>query len=165
MKEVGVNNNLTFLLTETSPILQIKKGEVDESGKKLVKGTVIEGMLKTRVVNVKGQKTPYRFIQLKDKAGYISPQVVNLYIGNFANLDGNNQKKETDPVKGTAYGQKSGKKKKLKNAIINYGVPVLGGFVGYKIAKKMGADTKKTVGFVLFFGLLGCIPRYMYKNK
>lgn len=165
MKEVGVNNNLTFILKENAPILSIKKGEVDETSKKLVKGTIIDGMLKTRVVNIGGEKRPYRFIQLNDKAGYISPQVVNLYVGNFANLDGTKQTDST-PVKSTAFGQKKKTTKaKLKDAVINYGVPVLGGVIGYKIAKKMGADTKKTVGYVLFFGLLGCIPRYMHRNK
>ena len=56
------------------------------------------------------------------------------------------------------------KPKKTKNFIINYGLPVMGGVLGYYIAKKTEADEKKMIGFVLFFGLLGFLPRYLY-NK
>ena len=72
MKGEGVNNTLSFILKETTPILEFgNNGVVEESDKKLLKGTVIQGQLKTRVVSMNGDKIPYRFIQLKDKKGYI----------------------------------------------------------------------------------------------
>ena len=88
MKKEGIDNTLFFILKETSPILEIvDNNSVEESDKKLLKGTIIQGQLKTRIVNFDGEKKPFRFIQLKDKKGYISPRVVNIYIGKFANFD------------------------------------------------------------------------------
>lgn len=166
MKSEGVNSNLSFKLNETSPILEIKNGRVEEGGHKLMRGTIVKGALKTRIITVDRNKIPFRFIQLEGKKGYISPQVVDVYIGNFANLDGLAPNKDKTPVKDTSFGQKGGTKgKKAKNFVINYGLPIAGGVVGFKIAKKMGADDKKTFGYILFFGLLGCIPRYLYRNK
>ena len=160
MKKDGINNTLQFILKETTPIYELgQKSTIEESDKKLLKGTIIDGLLKTRIVNIDGERVPFKFIQLKDKKGYISPQVVNLYIGKFANFDNaENQEeitKETKPYQ---------KPKKTKNFIINYGLPVMGGVLGYYIAKKTEADEKKMIGFVLFFGLLGFLPRYLY-NK
>jgi hypothetical protein len=163
MKGAGINNTHKFILKETSPILEIRGGSVEESDKKLVQGTIVDGMLKTRVVKVGKEKRPYRFIEIKNKKGYLSPSVVNLYVGNFANLEGEGSDSNSD-VKSTAFGEKSSRGKKAKDVFINWGLPVIGGVVGYQIAKKMGADEKKTIGFVLFFGLLGVIPRYLY-NK
>lgn len=167
MKGTGVNNNQEFILIESSPILEIKDGAVDVTDKKLLKGTVVKGQLKTRVVGEGEHKSPYRFIQLSNKTGFISPQTVNLYVGNFANLDGLAPNKDKTPVKSTAFGEKkkSTKRGKVKNLVINYGLPIGGAYVGYKIATKSGADTKKMIGYVVFFGLLGCIPRYLYRNK
>jgi hypothetical protein len=166
MKSEGVNSNLSFKLNETAPILEVKNGKVEEGGRKLVKGTIVKGALKTRIIKINRNKIPFRFIQLENKKGYISPQVVDVYIGNFANLDGLAPNKDKSPVQDTSFGQKAKSKgKKAKNFIINYGLPIAGGVVGYKIAKKMGADSKKTFGYVVFFGLIGCIPRYLYRNK
>jgi hypothetical protein len=160
MKKEGINNTLQFILKETTPILELgQKSVIEESDKKLLKGTIIDGQLKTRMVNVNGERVPFKFIQLKDKKGYISPQVVNLYIGKFANFEeAKNEEEitnETQPYR---------KPKKMKNVVINYGLPVMGGVIGYLVAKKMDADEKKMIGFVLFFGLLGFLPRYLY-NK
>jgi len=142
MKKEGINNTLQFILKETTPILELgQKSVIEESDKKLLKGTIIDGQLKTRMVNVNGERVPFKFIQLKDKKGYISPQVVNLYIGKFANFEeAKNEEEitnETQPYR---------KPKKMKNVVINYGLPVMGGVI------------------VLFFGLLGFLPRYLY-NK
>jgi hypothetical protein len=164
MKGAGVNNTTSFIVKETAPILDVKSGKVEESSRKLLRGTIVKGMLKTRIVNMDGQKTPYRFIQLDDKKGYISPRVVNIYIGNFANLDGMSLKDST-PVKSTSFGEKSTRKNKAKNLIINYGLPIAGAVTGYQIAKKMGADQNKTIAYTAFFGLIGMIPRYIYKHK
>lgn len=160
MKAEGINNTLQFILKETTPILELGKNSViEESDKKLLKGTIIEGQLKTRIINMDGQKIPFKFIQLKDKKGYISPQLVNLYIGKFANFgEAENTEELTQETKPYQ------KPKRLKNAVINYGLPIMGGVLGYYVAKKTDADTKKMVGFVLFFGLLGFLPRYLY-NK
>jgi hypothetical protein len=160
MKKDGINNTLQFILKETTPILEIgDKSSIEESDKKLLRGTIINGQLKTRIVNIDGQKIPFKFIQLKDKKGYISPQVVNLYIGKFANFtEADNEEEitqETQPYQ---------KPKKTRNFIINYGLPVVGGTIGYFIAKKTDADEKKMIGFILFFGLLGFLPRYLYKK-
>ena len=160
MNKDGINNTLQFILKETTPILELgNKSTIEESDKKLLRGTIINGQLKTRIVNIDGQKIPFKFIQLQDKKGYISPQVVNLYIGKFANFtEAENEEEitqETEPYQ---------KPKKTRNFIINYGLPVVGGAIGYFIAKKTDADEKKMIGFILFFGLLGFLPRYLYKK-
>ena len=160
MNKDGINNTLQFILKETTPILELgAKSNIEESDKKLLRGTIIEGQLKTRIINYRGEKIPFKFIQLKDKKGYISPQVVNLYIGKFANFVETEKTEEltneTEPYK---------KPKNIKNFLINYGLPVVGGVVGYMIAKKNDADQKKMIGFILFFGLLGILPRYLYKK-
>jgi len=169
MKGQGVNNNSKFILTTNAPILEINKGKVEESSKKLLDGTVIEGTLVTRVVNTKRKKVPFRFIKLDNKLGYLSPRVVNLYVDYFANTDGLSpeSKSSETPVKDTSFGEKKGKTKtkKAKNFIINYGLPLGGAIVGYQIAKKRGGDTKTLIGYTVAFGLLGAIPRYLYKDK
>jgi hypothetical protein len=85
--------------------------------------------------------------------------VVNLYIGKFANFTETDNEEEitqeTEPYQ---------KPKKSRNFVINYGLPVVGGAIGYFIAKKSDADEKKMIGFILFFGLLGFLPRYLYKK-
>jgi hypothetical protein len=160
MKKDGINNTLQFILKETTPIYELgQKSSIEESDKKLLKGTIIDGQLKTRIVNINGERIPFKFIQLKDKKGYISPQVVNLYIGKFANFtEADVQEEITNETKPYQ------KPKKVKNYIINYGLPIGGAVLGYYIAKRMEADEKKMIGFVLFFGLLGILPRYLY-NK
>jgi hypothetical protein len=160
MNKDGINNTLQFILKETTPILELgAKSTIEESDKKLLRGTIINGQLKTRIVNIDGQRIPFKFIQLKDKKGYISPQVVNLYIGKFANfVDDQNDEEITEET------QPYQKPKKTRNFIINYGLPVVGGAIGYFIAKKTDADEKKMLGFILFFGLLGFLPRYLYKK-
>jgi hypothetical protein len=163
MNTKSVDSYFDFILLEDAPILTVSGSTVNESGKNLLEGTVVKGNLKTRIISIDGKKTPYKFIEINDKGGFISPQVVNLYVSDFVNLDGKKKQKKT-PVKDTALGEKQGSKAKRKNVLINYGLPVLGGVVGYQIAKRTGADMKKTVGFVLFFGLLGLIPKYIYKK-
>ena len=160
MKNDGINNTLQFILKETTPILELgAKSTIEESDKKLLRGTIIEGQLKTRIVNIKGERIPFKFIQLKDKKGYISPQVVNLYIGKFANfVDDQEQEEITEETKPYQ------KPKKAKNFVINYGLPVIGASIGYFVAKRTEADEKKMIGFILFFGLLGFLPRYLYKK-
>jgi hypothetical protein len=160
MNKDGINNTLQFILKETTPILELgDKSTIEESDKKLLRGTIINGQLKTRIVNIDGQRIPFKFIQLKDKKGYISPQVVNLYIGKFANFTETDNEEEitqeTEPYQ---------KPKKSRNFVINYGLPVVGATIGYFIAKKNNADEKKMIGFILFFGLLGFLPRYLYKK-
>lgn len=160
MKKDGINNTLQFILKETTPILELgDKSVIEESDKKLLRGTIINGQLKTRIVNVDGERIPFKFIQLQDKKGYISPQMVNLYIGKFANFE---DAVNTDEV--TNETKPYQKPKKARNFVINYGLPVVGGTIGYFIAKKNDGDTKKIVGFVLFFGLLGFLPRYLLKK-
>jgi hypothetical protein len=160
MKKDGINNTLQFILKETTPIYELgQKSTIEESDKKLLKGTIVDGQLKTRIVNIDGERIPFKFIQLKDKKGYISPQVVNLYIGKFANFgEADIEEEITDETKPYQ------NPKKPKNIIINYGLPIGGAVLGYYVAKKMDADEKKMIGFVLFFGLLGFLPRYLY-NK
>ena len=153
MKGKGIDNTLKFILKENTPILEIKNSVVEESENKLLLGTVVEGMLKTRVVKVG-----------REKEGYLAPSSVNVYIDKFANLDGEELKDTDLDLKETVLGEKPQPKSKVKNFIINWGLPITGGFIGYKIAKKMDSDDKKTFGFVVFFGLLGMIPRFMSKK-
>ena len=160
MKKDGINNTLQFILKETTPILELgDKSVIEESDKKLLRGTIINGQLKTRIVNLDGERIPFKFIQLQDKKGYISPHMVNVYIGKFANFE---DAVNVDEV--TNESKPYQKPKKVRNFVINYGLPVVGGTIGYFIAKKNDGDTKKIVGFVLFFGLLGFLPRYLLKK-
>jgi len=159
MSKDGINNTLQFILKETTPILELgDKSTIEESDKKLLRGTIINGQLKTRIVNIDGERIPFKFIQLKDKKGYISPQVVNLYIGKFANFVDNEKEELTNETKPYQ------KQKKVSNLVIDYGLPVVGGAIGYFIAKKNDADEKKMIGFILFFALLGFLPRYLHKK-
>jgi hypothetical protein len=160
MKKDGINNTLQFILKESTPIYELgQKSNMEESDKKLLKGTIVDGQLKTRIVNIDGQRVPFKFIQLNNKKGYISPQVVNLYIGKFANFEeAENNEEITDAVKPYQ------NPKKAKNFVINYGLPVVGLGLGYYVAKKTDADEKKMIGYILFFGLLGILPRYLYNR-
>ncbi len=128
MKNEGVNNTLQFILKETSPIYELtNKSIIEESDKKLLRGTIINGQLKTRIVNIDGERIPFKFIQLKDKKGYISPQVVNLYIGKFANFV--QEDIEEDIIEEESTNNKENKpnkkQKKNKNFIINYGLNII----------------------------------------
>jgi hypothetical protein len=165
MKGAGVDSTQEYILKENTPILQIKGSDIEDTGRKLVKGTVVKGLLKTRIVKMGDDKRGYKFIELKDGKGFISPQVVNIYIPTFANSVGDPKKADNTPVQDTAFGEKPKTlKTRAKNMVINYGLPALGAYAGYKIAERMGADTKKTVGLVIFFGLIGLIPRYISKK-
>jgi hypothetical protein len=157
------NNNtseLSFMVRDTTPVLSIKGSQINTTDKKLFKGTIINGFLKNRVVNFKGRKTPFKFIQLKEQNGYISPQDIDLYIpiedftiqSNFVE-----DKKIEEEVKEL--------KTKNKNLFITYGLPVLTGILGYQIAKKMNFDTKNKVFLTLIFSFLGMIPNFNMKNK
>jgi len=157
------NNNvseLSFMVKDTTPVLSIKGSQINKTDKKLFKGTIINGFLKNRVVSFKGRKTPFKFIQLKEENGYISPQDVDLYIpiedftiqSNFVE-----DKKIEEEVKEL--------KTKNKNLFITYGLPVLTGVLGYQIAKKMDFDTKNKVFLTLIFSFLGMIPNFNMKNK
>ena len=65
MNKDGINNTLQFILKETTPILELgAKSNIEESDKKLLRGTIIEGQLKTRIINYRGEKIPFKFIQL-----------------------------------------------------------------------------------------------------
>jgi len=164
MKGKGIDNTLKFILKETSPVLEIRGGVVEESDKKLIQGTIVEGILKTRVVKIGKEKIPYKFIELKNKQGYLSPSSLNVYISKFANLEGGFKSKDIGDTKETAFGEKPTKKQKIKNIMVNYGLPIIGGYLGYQVAKKMQADNKKMVGYIAFFALIGMIPRYLH-NK
>jgi hypothetical protein len=157
------NNNvseLSFMVKDTTPVLSIKGSQINKTDKKLFKGTIINGFLKNRVVSFKGRKTPFKFIQLKEENGYISPQDIDLYIpiedftiqSNFVE-----DKKIEEEVKEL--------KTKNKNLFITYGLPVLTGVLGYQIAKKMDFDTKNKVFLTLIFSFLGMIPNFNMKNK
>ena len=68
MNKDGINNTLQFILKETTPIYELgQKSTIEESDKKLLKGTIVDGQLKTRIVNIDGERIPFKFIQLKDK--------------------------------------------------------------------------------------------------
>ena len=49
-KNTSVSNEMSFVLKGNTPILAIKGSNVNETPKKLFKGSVIKGFLKTRVV-------------------------------------------------------------------------------------------------------------------
>jgi len=159
-KQAGISNTQKFILTGNTPIIKIKGSKAEQGDTKLMRGTIIEGMVKTRILSQGKEKVPYKLIEIKDKKGYVSPESVNLYINNFANLDGNPQDKTRD----TAFGEKPTTEQKIKNTVVNWGLPILGGVVGFQVAKKMNADGKKMFGYIAFFTLLGFIPRYLTKK-
>lgn len=165
MKTIGIDNTKEYIVRESSPVLLIKNSKVDEADKRILKGTVVEGALKTRVINIDGEKVPYKFIQIKDSKEYISPQVVDVYINDFEGIDGENVDK--NPVRKTAYGEdkKTSRKQRIKRIAVNYGLPLAGAVIGYKVAEKKGGDMRTKVGYVLFFTLLGALPRILSKNK
>lgn len=166
MKTDGVNNLLSFRLNEDTPIFKIKGGKADETEKKLLKNTVVDGKLKTRIITVDREKEPFKVIELANEKGYISPHVVSLYLKEFENINANDLSVKKTPVRETSNGEKStSRKSRAKNIIINYGLPATGAFVGYKVAKKMGSDTKKTIGLVLFFTVLGFLPKYIHRKN
>jgi hypothetical protein len=163
MRKNNTNNTseLSFMVRDTTPVLSIKGSQIEKTDKKLFKGTIIKGFLKNRVVNFKGQKTPFKFIQLKEENGYISPQDIDIYIpmtdfttdSNF--VDKGNIEEEVKELK----------KNENKNLFITYGLPVLTGVLGYQIAKKMDFDTKNKIFLTLIFSFLGMIPNFNMKNK
>jgi len=161
MNKGGVDRNLEFKIKTTAPILELKGSEIKETDKNLIKGTVFKGILTTRIIKIDKEKVPYKFIKLKDeKNKYVSPRVINLYVNDFASVEGEPEKEEVQP---TALGEKK-TKKGAKNFIINYGLPMGGMTIGYLIAKKKQSDLKQTAGYVVFFGLLGLLPKYVMKQ-
>lgn len=164
MKVVGINNTIKFILKKSTPILEIRNGVLEESERKLIKGTVIDGILKKRVVKHNGKKIPIKLVEIKGKKGYIFPNILNIYVEKLAKFDGAEIENKEDEVKTTSFGEKKTTKSKAKDMLINYGIPIIGGFVGYKIAKKMDLEPKKMIGMVIFFSLIGLLPRYLYKK-
>ena len=157
---------MSYQLNDTIPVLAIKGSEIKETPKKLFKGTIVKGFLKKRVVNFKGQKIPFKFIQLKDEGGYITTQGVDLYIP----LDGFKSSSfdaipiSTDLVTNKKEEDKAVKPAK-KNKVIAYGLPIVTGILGWQIAKKMDLDFKNKIAVSIVCLLLGTIPNYILKNK
>ena len=157
---------MSYQLNDTLPILAIKGSEIKETPKKLFKGTIVKGFLKKRVVNFKGQKTPFKFIQLKDEGGYITTQGVDLYIP----FDGfNTSSFDAVPVPTDLVTDKKEEDKAVESAktnkLIAYGLPVVTGVLGWQIAKKMDLEFRNKLLFSAICLLLGTIPNYILKNK
>jgi len=157
---------MSYQLNDTMPILAIKGSEIRETPKKLFKGTIVKGFLKKRVVNFKGQKIPFKFIQLKDESGYISTQGVDLYIplDGFKSSNFDAVPVPIDLVTDKKEDKEAGKTAK-KNKLIAYGLPVVAGILGWQIAKKMDMELKNKIALSVVCLLLGTIPNYIYKNK
>ncbi len=163
MKPKGVNNKFEFILLQDTPVFNLKGKDIKEKDDYLLEGTVIKGSLKTRIINNEdGLSKPYKIIELEDVSGFIFPELVNFYISDFVNVDGNKNKEET-PIQETALGELKNNKK-TSNKFISFGLPIVGGLVGYGIAKKMDADVKKKIGLIAFFSLMGMIPKYIYSK-
>lgn len=165
---LGVSNTKSFILKYDTPILTIKGSKVEDSGSKLMAGTVIEGFVKTRIIsNDKDKKTPYKFIQIFDgKKGinqFISPKTVNLYINDFSDAENTVIK-----TKKTAWGENksnaNGNVKKKNNIFVKYGLPLIGTYIGYRIAKHKGVSGGKMALFIIGFGLLGALPSFINKK-
>lgn len=165
-KNMSVSNEMSFILKDNTPILAIKGSSIKETPKKLFKGSVIQGFLKIRVVDFNGEKTPFKFIQLKDENGYISPRVVNLYLPiteefKTSSFIGNEETK-LDVVNKL---QSEEIKPPKKNIFIAYVLPVITGILGWQIAKKMDLDMKNKLALTTISFLLGTIPNFNLKNK
>ena len=160
MAEIGVDKNLRFKVKETSPILELKGSTIIETDKSLIKGSVFEGNLSTRVVNLNGEKSPFKLIKIKDeKSLFVTPKVVSIFVSDFEGIE---PPKEVE-TKGTALGE--GKRKyKKPSKLMTYGLPLGGLGLGYYIAKKKQYEPKKMAGMMLFFGLLGFLPKYLMKK-
>lgn len=161
MSSIGADTNIEFKIKETTPILELKGSEITESDKKLIKGTIVEGKLSTRVIKMGGDKIPFKLIKLKDeKNKYVTPQVVSVFVSNF---NGVNTEPVEQVVKKTSLGEDKTTQRPSK--LVKYGLPLGGIALGYYIAKKKQYETKKMLGMVAFFGLLGLLPRYLMKKR
>lgn len=164
--KTSVSKEMSFQLNDTLPVLAIKGSEIKETPKKLFKGTIVKGYLKKRVVNFKGKKIPFKFIQLKEENGYITTQGVDLYIPldgiKISNFDA--VPVPTDLVTGKKEDDKVVKNTKT-NKLITYGLPVVTGVLGWQIAKKMDLEFRNKLLVSAICLLLGTIPNYIYKNK
>ena len=162
MTGIGADNNIQFKVKETTPILELKGSAINETDKKLIKGTILEGKLSTRVVKMGEHKTPFKLIKIKDEKGkFISPQVVSVFVSNFEGIEG---EEVINDVEKTALGEGQ-KKYKKPSKLIKYGLPICGLGLGYYIAKKKLYEPKKMAGTIVFFGLLGLLPRYLMNKK
>lgn len=151
---------MTFILNDDLPVLSIKNSSISETNKKLIKGTILKGFLKTRLISLDGKRSPFKFIQLKDENGYISPRGVDIYIEikkeQLNNFSGeNNEKDNLENVP----------KNKKVSKLLSIGLPAIGGVLGYQIANKKGMELTKKIAFVLGFSLLFYVPIYVYKKS
>ena len=142
---------MSYQLNDTLPVLAIKGSEIKETPKKLFKGTIVKGFLKKRVVNFKGQKTPFKFLQLIPLDGFNASSFDAVPVPTDLVTD----KKEED---------KAGESAKT-NKLIAYGLPVVTGVLGWQIAKKMDLEFRNKLLFSAICLLLGTIPNYILKNK
>lgn len=162
----SISVEMSYQLNDTIPVLSIKGSEIMETPKKLFKGTIVKGFLKKRVVNFKGKKMPFKFIQLKDENGYISTKGADLYIP----LDGfKSSNFDSVPIPTDLITDKKDEKETSKvvkkNNLIAYGLPAVAGILGWQIAKKMDLDFKNKIAVSIACLLLGTIPNYILKNK
>jgi len=160
----GISSNRLFILNANAPVLSIKGSKVEETDRVLVKGTVISGAIKTRVIGSGKDKKPFKFIHIEDsKNSYLAPPAVNYFINDFSKIE--KKRRTGSEVRDTAWGEVQGRKKKNNNFVVNYALPAAGAFIGYKLAQKQGAGAKKTALYVIGFGLLGMAPKYMKNNE
>jgi hypothetical protein len=165
----GVSKNTTFILSQDAPVLNITSGKIEDTGIVLLKGTVVDGVIKTKIVGIDGEKVPVKLLSLSsEKNSYIVPSFLNVYTKEIEEIKG--LKARDTPVKKSAFGEKTssiegGKKASAFNRFtLNIGVPALTAYIGYRVAKKQGGGTKKILIYTIGFGLLGFIPKYMSKS-
>lgn len=151
---------VTFILNDNLPVLSIKNSSISESGKTLLKGTIVNGFLKTRLISLNGKRNPFKFIQLKNENGYISPRGADVYIEIKKE-----QLKSFDGIVSEKENLESISKPKKVSKVLSFGLPVIGGVLGYQIANKKGMELTKKIAFVLGFSLLFYVPIYVYKKS
>lgn len=160
----------TFRIVKDAPILSLKGGNLEDTNTVLLKGTIVEGRIKTKIANINGEKTSVKLLAIQDeKDAYIIPSFVNIYTKEIEQIKGLRAK--DTPTKSSALGETKSsvesreRVSKLNRFMLNVGVPSLTAYIGYRIAKKQGGDTKKILIYTFGFGLLGLIPKIISKNN
>jgi hypothetical protein len=163
---MSIAKNTAYILVKDSPLLSFNSGNIEDSGRVLLKGTVLSGEIKTKVANIDGEKTPIKLIATEN--GFIMPSHVNIYTKEIHEIKG--LKAKETPVRSSALGETKssieGRKRAslLNRFAFNVGIPALTGYIGYRVAKKQGGGVKKIAIYTIGFAALGFIPKLINKS-
>lgn len=150
-----VSTHTEFIIKKDTPVLELKgANRLDDSGSKLLEGTVVKGDLKKLFVkNGRGIEVPVKMIALAEKKNnYIIPESIDVYIGQFANADGLS---EADKVGNNTIISKT---ENRINFTLKYILPLIGAGAGFYFAKRKGFENKELIMSVVGGALIGATP-------